>query len=46
MIVGSGASTNRVAFASAADSNVSVGVASDNEGGVTITIGVYYTGGN
>ena len=34
--------TNEVTFASAADSNVQVGVQGDGSGNVTITIGVYY----
>ena len=41
-VVGVAAKTNTVTFASAANSNVSVGVAGDDEGNVTITIGVYY----
>ena len=42
IIVGSGSTTNGVQFASASDSNVKVDCASDGNGGVTITIGVYY----
>lgn len=42
IVVGEGDKTNRVAFASAADSNVSVTTASDGSGGVKITIGVYW----
>lgn len=43
-VVGEGANTNTVTFASAADSNVRVHVAEDQDdpGSVTITIGVYY----
>ena len=42
VIIGSGATTNAVTFASANDSNVKVTCTSDGEGGVEITIGVYY----
>lgn len=41
-VVGYGAKTNTVTFASAADSNVKVDVQGDGNGNVTITIGVYY----
>ena len=42
VVVGSGSTTNSVRFATASDSNVKVDCASDGNGGVTITIGVYY----
>ena len=42
VVVGSGSTTNAVRFATASDSNVKVDCASDGNGGVTITIGVYY----
>ena len=42
IVVGSGSTTNAVRFATASDSNVKVDCASDGNGGVTITIGVYY----
>lgn len=42
IVVGSGSVTNAVRFASADDSNVKVTCESDNDGGVTVTIGVYY----
>lgn len=42
VVVGSGSTTNAVRFATASDSNVKVECASDGNGGVTITIGVYY----
>lgn len=42
IVVGSGSVTNAVRFASADDSNVKVTCESDNNGGVKITIGVYY----
>ena len=41
-VVGRAAQTNTLTFASAADSNVQVGVQGDGNGNVTITIGVYY----
>ena len=42
VVVGSGSTTNAVRFASASDSNVQVSCESDGNGGVTVTIGVYY----
>ena len=42
VVVGSGSTTNAVRFATASDSNVKVDCASDGNGGVTITIGVYW----
>ena len=42
VVVGSGSTTNAVRFASASDSNVQVICESDGNGGVTVTIGVYY----
>lgn len=40
--VGYGAHTNHLTFASAADSNVHVEAADDGNGGIVVTIGVYY----
>lgn len=41
-VVGVAAQTNTLTFASAADSNVQVGVQDDGNGNVTVTFGVYY----